>query len=147
MESTILELTHYYVRAFDQRDLETLEEMMDEDICLIDPSANLESRELVIDYVNDLYENNPELNFYATNIFADEKQRFSVIEFILELGEVKLRGADHLYWSTDHQIEKLEAFLYEQNPKAINVSYDTIKSIPNDSALGNFIRTKYLELC
>lgn len=147
MESTILELTHLYVRAFDQRDLDTLSDMMDEDICLIDPAVEIEDRDLVIDYVSDLYKSNSHLNFYATNIFADEKQRFSIIEFILELGEIKLRGTDHLYWSKDLKIEKIEAFLYEKDSKSLQVGFEDIKNIPNDAALGNFIRTKYLKTC
>jgi hypothetical protein len=147
MESTILELTHLYVRAFDQRDLDTLSDLMDEDICLIDPAVEIEDRDLVIDYVSDLYKSNSHLNFYATNIFADEAQRFSIIEFILELGNVKLRGTDHLYWSKDSRIEKLEAFLYEKDSKSIQISHEEIKSFPNDAALGNLVRAKYLLSC
>jgi hypothetical protein len=147
MESTIFELTHRYVRAFDQKDIDTLSDLMDEDICLIDPAVEIEDRDLVIDYVSDLYKANPNLNFSSTNIFADEKQRFSIIEFVLELGDVKLRGTDHLYWSKDLRIEKLEAFLYEKNPQSLQISFNTIKSTPNDAALGNLIRAKYVEIC
>ena len=116
MEQTLLELTHYYVRAFDQRNLAELQYFFDEDANLIDPSINVGERDSIIEYVKDIYAKNSYLNFLATNIFADESQNFSVVEFILEIGSpenyVTLRGTDHIYWNSEKKIEKLEAFLY-----------------------------------
>jgi|LakMenEpi03Aug12_release.lakeMendotaPanAssembly.Ray.scaffolds.fasta_scaffold12674_28 hypothetical protein len=116
MEQTLLELTHYYVRAFDQRDLAEVQYFFDEDATLIDPSINVGGRERIIEYVEEIYANNSYLNFLATNIFSDESQNFSVVEFILEIGSaenyVTLRGTDHIYWNSEKKIEKLEAFLY-----------------------------------
>ena len=143
MEHTILELTHYYVRAFDQRDVEVLEEMLDEDVSLVDPGISTEGREQTIDYICEIYKTTDHLNFYATNIFADEKQRFSIIEFELELDEKKFRGTDHLYWSTSGRIEKLEAFLYQTNSPNVELSATEVYAHPNDQLLGEYTRKKF----
>jgi hypothetical protein len=123
MEKRLFELTHHYVRAFDDRNEELLRDLCSNDITVIDPTNTVIGIEDMMLYIKDEIYNycgNPvDFTFYATNIIADEEQRFSMIEFILEVihdgKKFVYRGTDHLYWSKDEKIEKIEAFLYEKN--------------------------------
>lgn len=113
----LLQLTYEYVTAFHYRNIDKLDELLDEDISLKDPSVNIQGREEVVDFISDLYDKAELLTFYASKILAVPEDNFSLIEFDLIIKDKdgntqQFRGTDHITWTTRGRIERLEAFLY-----------------------------------
>ncbi len=103
-------LTALYAKFFNDRNLAGLSAMLSENVALEDPAVNrLEGKTAVLDYVRKIYQENPQLSFSARTITSGQDR--SVIEFVLQLGETRLKGTDVIDWS-GRQLTELRAYLY-----------------------------------
>lgn len=94
----IRKLTESYVRAFDEKNLSAVAELMEENFFLTDPEVTeLTPKASVLEYISVLFEENgPPFSFEADRILVDGN--YSVIEFRLILGEAALKGIDIIEW-------------------------------------------------
>ncbi|WP_320820881.1 nuclear transport factor 2 family protein [Thalassolituus sp.] len=105
-----LELTKEYIAAFSNRNLDELSEMMDPGFVLEDPAVDrLEGRENVLKYLKEVFESSSRLEFSAKNIFLTDSGE-SIIEFLLVIDQVVLKGVDIIKWNGTKLIE-LRAYL------------------------------------
>ncbi|CAM3485055.1 nuclear transport factor 2 family protein [Campylobacter upsaliensis] len=102
-------LTKAYIKAFNDRNLESVEALLDEDFILQDPAVKrIEGKQKALEAVESIFSSCKNLSFSAKNIYEDGQTTF--IEFILKLDEVKLEGVDILEWQGD-KIKELRAYL------------------------------------
>jgi hypothetical protein len=103
-------LTETYVKFFDTKNLAGIAAMLREDAVLSDPAVQgLSGRGAILDYVRNLYRDQPDLSFTAQNIWVDGQ--ISMIEFSLTLGTQTMVGVDVIEWH-GRQIGQLRAYLY-----------------------------------
>ncbi|ELS3708851.1 nuclear transport factor 2 family protein [Campylobacter upsaliensis] len=102
-------LTKAYIKAFNDRNLESVEALLDEDFILQDPAVKrIEGKQKALEAIESIFSSCKNLSFSAKNIYEDGQTTF--IEFILKLDEVKLEGVDILEWQGD-KIKELRAYL------------------------------------
>lgn len=103
------ELTQKYVSAFNQRDIEEVANLLNDNFALEDPIVKrIEGKDKCLSAIKNIFEGCKELSFSAKNIFQDQNTTF--IEFILTLDELRLEGVDILEWQ-DEKIVELRAYL------------------------------------
>ncbi|EOG9652524.1 nuclear transport factor 2 family protein [Campylobacter upsaliensis] len=102
-------LTKAYIKAFNDRNLESVGALLDEDFILQDPAVKrIEGKQKALEAIESIFSSCKNLSFSAKNIYEDGQTTF--IEFILKLDEVKLEGVDILEWQGD-KIKELRAYL------------------------------------
>lgn len=102
-------LTKAYIKAFNDRDLKGVCDLLDEDFVLEDPAVKrIEGRQKALGAIESIFSSCKNLSFSAKNIYEDGQTTF--IEFILKLDEVRLEGVDILEWQGD-KIKELRAYL------------------------------------
>lgn len=102
-------LTKAYIKAFNDRNLESVGALLDEDFILQDPAVKrIEGKQKALEAVESIFSSCKNLSFSAKNIYEDGQTTF--IEFILKLDEVRLEGVDILEWQGD-KIKELRAYL------------------------------------
>ncbi len=109
----IIDKTTEYIKAFDAKDLNTVCNMLDNNITLFDP-ANPNGILGINDVkamIKNLFDNTNSLAFTASNIFIDSKKQVSIIEFTLKLDDKVLKGTDIIEWNKG-VIKELRAYLY-----------------------------------
>ena len=105
----IKELTQDYIQAFNNKDLNTLSAMFDENVVLEDPVVKrVEGKAAVLAAVEGIFKNAAQLSFGSRNIFVDGST--SLIEFRLRLGDLLLTGVDVIEWR-DGKLRELRAYL------------------------------------
>lgn len=108
---TIRTLTEAYVKAFDARDLDAVEALLDVNFSLTDPQVtNLTPRGKVLAFMADLFKASDVFSFVARNILVDGSR--SAIEFELVIGDKRLAGVDVIEWR-DGRMTALRAHLTE----------------------------------
>jgi hypothetical protein len=121
MEETLLDKTYRYVDAFHNRKIDVIDELLAYDVHLKDPSVNITSKSEVLAFIENLYAENNVLEFNAAKIMAFPEQNFSLIEFVIIIGQqdsagIKVcnvyKGTDHITWNKYGQIEDINAYLY-----------------------------------
>lgn len=102
-------LTKAYVQAFNSRNLESVADYMVEEFALTDPKVfNLSPKLEVLNYIQELFENNEGLSFVTNRILVEGNA--SVIHFSLTLGETILDGVDLIIWKGTKMV-KMYAYL------------------------------------
>jgi ketosteroid isomerase-like protein len=102
-------LTGQYVEAFSNRDLDAISALLAEDFALEDPVVKrIEGKALALKAIAGIFTGCKKLNFSAKNIFQDGDH--TIIEFILELDDVRLTGVDVIKW-LDGRMCELRAYL------------------------------------
>ncbi|EOD6326273.1 nuclear transport factor 2 family protein [Campylobacter upsaliensis] len=102
-------LTKAYIKAFNDRNLESVGALLDEDFILQDPAVKrIEGKQKALEAIESIFSSCKNLSFSAKNIYEDGQTTF--IEFILKLDEVNLEGVDILEWQGD-KIKELRAYL------------------------------------
>ncbi|MEB2792001.1 nuclear transport factor 2 family protein [Campylobacter upsaliensis] len=102
-------LTKAYIKAFNDRNLESVGALLDEDFILQDPAVKrIEGKQKALEAIESIFSSCKNLSFSAKNIYEDGQTTF--IEFILKLDEVRLEGVDILEWQGD-KIKELRAYL------------------------------------
>ncbi|WP_270969011.1 nuclear transport factor 2 family protein [Campylobacter upsaliensis] len=102
-------LTKAYIKAFNDRNLESVGALLDEDFILQDPAVKrIEGKQKTLGAIESIFSSCKNLSFSAKNIYEDGQTTF--IEFILKLDEVRLEGVDILEWQGD-KIKELRAYL------------------------------------
>lgn len=102
-------LTKAYIKAFNDRNLESIGALLDEDFILQDPAVKrIEGKQKALEAIESIFSSCKNLSFSAKNIYEDGQTTF--IEFILKLDEVRLEGVDILEWQGD-KIKELRAYL------------------------------------
>ena len=105
-------LTQRYIDAFNDRDLGTIREMLTDDAALEDPANLFEGKEQVAEEVKNLF-GATTLIFSPTDIFIDEGNQTSIIEFNITVNDDKLCGVDIISW-TEGKISSLRAYVYPE---------------------------------
>lgn len=104
-------LTQSYIEAFNNKNLEKISSLLDENFILEDPAVkHLEGKQKCLEAINNIFENHSKLHFEAKRIYIDGNTSF--IEFILKLNEKNFQGVDIIEWKNEKIIE-LRAYLYE----------------------------------
>lgn len=115
MKENILDSTKSYIKAFDSKDLNTINELLDSNFVLEDPVVKrIQGKQKCLDAIEDIFKQNENLSFKAVNIFIDNDT--ALIEFILILDSTKLKGVDILKWNKGKLME-LRAYLDTKGEK------------------------------
>ena len=107
-------LSKDYVRCFDARDLKGVGALLNEDFSLKDPNLNISGKAACLEAIAGIFSSHKSLEFVAQNIFVDETQMTSLIEFTLKLDALVLEGVVLIKWQ-DGKMSALRAYL---NPKS-----------------------------
>lgn len=103
-------LASKYASAFNNKELELIVDMCDEDVTLIDPSRSISGKSELLIFLKDLFEKFDVINFMLLNIYVDGN--ISILHFDLRLGNHLYRGVDIIKWKND-KIDSIEAYLSE----------------------------------
>ncbi len=104
------ELTERYVAHFNSKDLDKTVEMFHEDAVLTDPVNTFSGKEEIKQEVDKIFQSCQNLDFQAKNIYCDEAQNVSIIEFVINLDVLQLKGTDVIQWQ-DGKIKEMRAYL------------------------------------
>ncbi|MFD1383493.1 nuclear transport factor 2 family protein [Rhodanobacter aciditrophus] len=108
-KKAVVELTKKYVRAFDEKDISTVSDMLIEDAVLYDPNVGeIKGKQNVTDFVQKLFNDTSSLSFTARSIIADRDK--ACLEFVLLLDKTIVNGVDVITWNKE-KIEKIYAYL------------------------------------
>ncbi len=104
MTQDIRALTHAYIAAFHNRDIETIAVLMHEDFVLTDPENEaLGPRDNVLRFISGLFDRaGASLAFRPQTVLADGAH--SAIEFGLTIGQAYLEGIDLIEWQDGRMI-------------------------------------------
>lgn len=108
----IRDLTKKYVKVFDARNLGEILAMVTEDVFLSDPDNVVYNKDELKALLEKIFSNFKKLSFKARNIVVEGNN--SVIEFELQLDDLKLVGTDFIEWQ-GNKIKALRAYLYKAN--------------------------------
>lgn len=104
MTQDIRALTHAYITAFHNRDIESVAALMHEDFVLTDPENEaLGPRDRVLRFISDLFDRaGNSLAFRPQTVLVDGAH--SAIEFELTIGQDFLEGIDLIEWQDGRMI-------------------------------------------
>ena len=104
------ELTQNYIKAFTNKDCETIASMLHEQFVLEDPVVKrVESKEKALEAVKNIFASCSNLEFKAKNTYVLEPNT-TIIEFTLQLDNTYLQGVDIIEWE-NNQLKELRAYL------------------------------------
>jgi ketosteroid isomerase-like protein len=107
--SNLRSLTEQYVSAFHSKDLSAIAVLMAEDFTLTDPSvSSLRPKEKALQYIKELFDNNPSLSFEAHKILIDAP--YSALHFAITLNGTIHDGVDMITWMEGKMIS-MDAYL------------------------------------
>lgn len=102
--------TEAYIEAFTSKNTDLLSGMLVDDFVLEDPVIKrVEGKEASLKYMQELFNSCSKLEFSAKNIFSTNSGE-TIIEFTLELDDVKLEGVDIIVWE-GNKLKELRAYL------------------------------------
>lgn len=102
-------LTQEYIKAFDNKDIESVSLLLTEDFALEDPVVKrIEGKESVLNAISGIFDSCNTLNFSSKNIY--EEGSTTIIEFILKLDDTVLTGTDIIEWE-NNKMKELRAYL------------------------------------
>jgi|10_taG_2_1085330.scaffolds.fasta_scaffold09276_2 hypothetical protein len=104
------ELTELYIRLFNEKKIDEVARLFHPDSILTDPLNSFNNINEIRNEIDKIFNSCENLSFSAKNIFYDEDQQTSVIEFILDLDDIHLEGIDVIQWK-DNKIKELRAYL------------------------------------
>ncbi|MDD2367941.1 MAG: nuclear transport factor 2 family protein [Sulfuricurvum sp.] len=103
-------LTTQYIKAFDTKDIKSIEQLLSKTFALEDPVVKrIEGKREVLKAIQSIFDSCEKLNFKAKNIYQDHMT--TIIEFILQLDETILTGTDIIEWNEQNQMTELRAYL------------------------------------
>ena len=111
--SNLLSLTQNYTKAFNSNNIIKISDFFHKDSVLIDPESpnGIIGHKNIEKMITELFSNVHSLKFEALNIFIDENNSTSIIEFKLNLDTKVFKGVDLIKWQEDKILE-LRAYLY-----------------------------------
>ncbi|ALM08449.1 ketosteroid isomerase [Sediminicola sp. YIK13] len=102
-------LTEEYIQAFDNKDINSLKALLTEGFILEDPVVQkVVGRDNALIKILEIFNGSENLSFKAKNIF--QERNTTIIEFVLTLDDVILKGVDILDWE-QYKIKQLRAYL------------------------------------
>ena len=102
-------LTKEYINAFNNRNIERIDKLLNDDFALEDPSVNrIEGKENVLKAIRTIFDSCKNMSFTAKNIYQDNQT--TIIEFILKLDDIRLTGTDIMEWE-NNKLKELRAYL------------------------------------
>ncbi len=105
----LIELTREYIKAFDNKDLESVSLLLTEDFALEDPAVKrIEGKVNVLNTIEGIFNSCKTLNFTEKNIYVSDNT--TIIEFILKLDDTVLTGTDIIEWE-NNKMKELRAYL------------------------------------
>lgn len=103
------DLTKKYIKAFNDRDLQGVSNLLNDNFALEDPAVKrIEGKKECLMAIDNIFGSCKKLSFSAKNIYEDDKT--TLIEFILELDSLRLEGVDIIEWKDGKMLE-LRAYL------------------------------------
>ncbi len=103
------QLTEQYVAAFHSRDINGVAVLLAESFTLTDPAVTrLGPRHNALEYIQELFTNNPSLHFEAHKILVDASH--SALHFAITLDGKTYDGVDVITWE-DGKMICLDAYL------------------------------------
>ncbi len=104
-----LNLTEKYMKAFSDKDLNEISNLLHEQVVLEDPQViRLEGKVAVIKNIDAIFKSAENISFVARNIYQDKTT--TIIEFIININETRLTGVDVIEWK-ENKIISLRAYL------------------------------------
>ncbi|KPH55980.1 ketosteroid isomerase [Helicobacter pullorum] len=104
-------LTQQYIEAFNDRNLEGVANLLDENFALEDPVIKrLEGKDKCLESISNIFNSCKTLSFGAKNIYQDLDTTF--IEFSLTIDNTILKGIDVICWQ-GNKIKEMRAYVYE----------------------------------
>lgn len=102
-------LTEDYVKAFNDKDLALVADLMADDFTLTDPSVtSLGPKDKALAFIANLFKSHPSLSFESHKIICDTP--YTALHFSLTLGDVIYDGVDLITWREGRMI-CMEAYL------------------------------------
>lgn len=102
-------LTKQYIEAFNNKNLDEIAKLLDENFILQDPVVKrIFGKNECLKAIENIFKSANKINFSAKNIYQDKDVTF--IEFILTLDSLKLEGVDIIEWK-DKKMVELRAYL------------------------------------
>ncbi|AJC90225.1 nuclear transport factor 2 family protein [Campylobacter subantarcticus] len=102
-------LTKQYIKVFDEKDLNGVSLLFDDDFVLEDPVVKrVEGKNKSLEVIKNIFSNCNKLNFSAKNIYMEGN--ITIIEFVLILDEHRLEGVDIIKWENE-KMKELRAYL------------------------------------
>lgn len=102
-------LTQEYIKAFDNKDIESVSLLLTEDFALEDPVVKrIEGKESVLNAISGIFDSCNTLEFNSKNIY--EEGTTTIIEFTLKLDDTILTGTDIIEWE-NNKMKELRAYL------------------------------------
>jgi len=108
LTNNYLEQTKEYIKSFNDKNLDKISHMLNDNFVLEDPVVNrIQGKSSVLNAIKKIFENCNKLSFSAKNIFIDGD--FSIIEFELRIDNTLLKGIDVIEWS-GQEMKELKAY-------------------------------------
>jgi len=102
-------LTQDYIEAFDNKDINKISALLDNEFALEDPVVKrIEGKVAVLQAIEEMFNSCNTLSFQAKNIYQDNQT--TIIEFVLKLDEMQLTGTDIIEWE-NNKMKELRAYL------------------------------------
>lgn len=103
------DLTRRYIKAFNDKKIDEVAILLDENFTLQDPVVKrISGKNECLRAIKNIFDSANRLNFVAKNIYNEKETTF--IEFVLTLDDLKLEGVDIIEWKDEKMVE-LRAYL------------------------------------
>lgn len=103
-------MTRDYIKAFTNKDIETISSMLNDQFVLEDPVVKrVEGKEKALEAIKNIFDSCLNLEFKTNKIYVLEPN-ITMIEFTLKLDNTQLQGVDIIEWQ-NNQLKELRAYL------------------------------------
>lgn len=102
------QLTNKYIEAFNSKAVDECLYLFSDNAVLNEPTKSFEGKLEIKELLINIFSSNPDLEFIAESVIADETK--SVIKFCLKLAGTNVHGVDFIEWNSKGKIQRLSAF-------------------------------------
>lgn len=105
-----LKNTKKYVEAFNQRNIDSLADLMANNFILDDPiNGKIEGKSQALEAIENLFARFSNLSFVVRNTF--ESGDTVLLEFLMSFDEKNVKGMDIIQWNSDLKMKELRVYL------------------------------------
>lgn len=120
----LYKLTEEYVKYFNNKNIEKTMQMFSEDSYLQDPDSTFKGISNIRKEITDIYSfEHLELNI--KNIYANNEDNFSILEFHIIIGSAEIEGVDVIKWK-NNKITSMHAYVNELKERTIHNTWSWI---------------------
>ena len=110
MEKKLINISKYYFRIFENKNLDKLEKLFTKDNILIDWENKIIGRKKVLNFCRNLFEKN-EIKIKVIKIYTLKNRYTTSCQIEIKLNKkIYLRVVDIIHFSKNYKIKKIEAY-------------------------------------